>query len=160
MIPAYQAVNRFWDFYLARDSIAYWLGAKGEILTYERMDELCRWNPEYFKRYDKDTLAKLKAWSYGKIGFDCSGLVCACFGISGLSSWTLREHMSRVTSVPECKAGSILWKKGHVALDLGYGICGQAYAEGHSIELGQNTCFGFELGGEYDGADYSMMPNW
>ena len=160
MIPAYQAIDRFWDLYLGRDDIAYWLGAKGDLLTYEKMDELVSWNAEYFSRYDKETLAKLKAWSYGKIGYDCSGLVCACFGVQGLSSWALREHMSKVTSVYECKAGSILWKKGHVGLDLGYGIVGQVYAEGHSIELGHNSVYGFELGGEYDGADYSMMANW
>ena len=40
MIPAYEAVQRFYDFYFARDTIAYWMGAKGEILTYERMREL------------------------------------------------------------------------------------------------------------------------
>lgn len=160
MMPAYEAVQRFYDFYFARDTIAYWMGAKGEILTYERMDELVSWNPEYFARYDAETLARLKAWSVGKIGFDCSGLVCACFKIQGLSSWTLREHMKYVTGVKDCKAGSILWKPGHVGLDLGFGACGQIGREGETVRIDDNGVIGFELGGEYENADYSMMYNF
>lgn len=158
MRPAYEAVQRFYDLYFGRDQIAYWLGAKGDLLTYERMRELVSWNPDYFLRYTPDRLEELMAWSAGKIGYDCSGLMCACFQTPyQMSSWTLREHMSAVYSVKECKAGSILWKPGHVELDLGFGATGGIRSEGKTIEINDNGCAGFELGGEYEDADYSMM---
>ena len=104
MTPAYVAVERFYDLYFGRDKIAYWMGAKGELLTRKRMQELVDAYPDYFKKYDDDRLEELMRWSEGKIGYDCSGLVCACYGIAGYSSWTLREMMVRTTSVKECKA--------------------------------------------------------
>ena len=158
MMPAYEAVQRFYDLYFGRDKIAYWLGAKGDLLTYAKMRELVAANPDYFSRYDKDTLERLMAWSANKIGYDCSGLVCACFGTPyEMSSWTLREHMSAVYPVKECKAGSILWKPGHVEIDLGFGATGGIRSEGKTIEINDNGTAGFEIGGEYEGADYSMM---
>ncbi len=33
MYPAYEIVQRFYDWYFQRDNIAYWMGAKGEVLT-------------------------------------------------------------------------------------------------------------------------------
>lgn len=160
MNPAYTAVQKFYDLYFGRDSIAYWLGAKGEILTYQRMQELVSWNPQYFSKYTPDQLEALMRWSEGKIGFDCSGLVCACYGIAGYSSWTLREMMVRTSSVKECKASSVLWKPGHVELDLGFGATGGIRSEGKTIEINDNGCAGFELGGELPGFDYSMMYNF
>lgn len=160
MIPAYMAIQKFYDLYFAREKIAYWMGAKGELLTRQRLDELCNAYPDYFSRYTPERLEELKRWSENKIGFDCSGLVCACFGITGLSSWTLRENMSVVTSVKDCKAGSILWKPGHVEIDLGYGATGGIRSEGHTIEINDNGTAGFEIGGEYKYSDYSMMYNF
>lgn len=158
MTPAYEAVQRFYDFYFARDTIAYWMGAKGEILTYERMRELVAAYPDYFSRYSSDQLESLMWWSAGKMGFDCSGLMCACFRTPyEMSSWTLREHMAVTHPVKECKAGSILWKPGHVEVDLGFGATGGIRSEGKTIEINDNGVGGFELGGEYDDADYSMM---
>lgn len=158
MRPAYEAVQKFYDLYFGRDKIAYWMGAKGEILTYERMRELVAAYPDYFSRYSEDQIESLMWWSAGKIGFDCSGLVCACFGTPyEMSSWTLREHMSAVYPVKECKAGSILWKPRHVEIDLGFGATGGIRSEGKTIEINDNGCAGFEIGGEYEDADYSMM---
>lgn len=162
MRPAYEAVQRFYDFYFARDGIAYWMGAKGELLTRDRMLELISWNPEYFyNKYTPERLEELMRWSEGKIGFDCSGLMCACFQTPyQMSSWTLREHMSKVSPVKECKGGSILWKPGHVEIDLSFGATGGIRSEGKTIEINDNGVGGFELGGEYEDADYSMMYSY
>lgn len=159
MRPAYEAVQKFYDLYFGRDRIAYWMGAKGDVLTYDKMWELVNANPEYFwNKYSEDQIEALMRWSEGKIGYDCSGLVCTCFGTPYMmSSWTLREHMSAVYPVKSCKAGSILWKPGHVEIDLGFGATGGIRSEGKTIEINDNGCAGFEIGGEYEGADYSMM---
>ena len=159
--PAYEAIQKFYDLYFGRDKIAYWMGAKGEILTRKRMQELVDAYWDYFKKYDPDRLEELMRWSEGKIGFDCSGLVCACFGTPyEMSSWTLREHMVRTVGVKECKAGSILWFPGHVEIDLGFGATGGIRSEGKTIEINDNGVGGFQLGGELEGIDYSMMYNF
>lgn len=160
MTPAYTAVQKFYDLYFGRDSIAYWLGAKGEILTMQHMRDLVNWNPEYWSAWSEDQIEALMRWSEGKIGYDCSGLVCACYGISGLSSWALRDAMVRTSSVKECKAGSVLWKPGHVEIDLGFGASGGIRSPGNSIVINDNGTAGFELGGELPNVDYSMMYNF
>lgn len=162
MTPAYVAVERFYDLYFGRDRIAYWMGAKGDLLTRARMWELVNAYSDYFwNKYDEKRLAELMDWSEGKIGYDCSGLICACFGTPyQMSSWTLREHMVRTTSVKDCKAGSILWFPGHVELDLSFGASGGIRSEGKTIEINDNGTAGFQLGGELEGYDYSMMYNF
>lgn len=161
MIPAYVAVERFYDLYFGRDMIAYWMGAKGELLTRKRMQELVDAYPDYFKKYDDDRLEELMRWSEGKIGYDCSGLVCAAFGTPyQMSSWTLREKMVKTSGVKDCKAGSILWFPGHVEIDLGWGATGGIRSEGKTIEINDNGAAGFKLGGELEGYDYSMMYNF
>lgn len=158
MTPAYVAVERFYDLYFGRDKIAYWMGAKGEILTRRRMQELVDEYPDYFDKYEPDRLEELMRWSEGKIGYDCSGLVCAAYGTPyEMSSWTLREKMVRVSGVKDCKAGSILWKEGHVEIDLGFGATGGIRSEGKTIEINDNGVGGFLIGGELEGYDYSMM---
>lgn len=160
--PAYEAIQRFYDLYFGRDKIAYWMGAKGVLLTRARMWELVNAYSDYFrKKYDDKRLKELMEWSEGKTGFDCSGLICACFGTPyQMSSWTLREHMARTTGVKECKAGSILWFPGHAELDLGFGASGGIRSEGKTIEINDNGTAGFQLGGELEGYDYSMMYNF
>ena len=162
MRPAYEAIQRFYDLYFGRDKIAYWMGAKGCLLTYPKMRELVAATPDYFqKKYTPERLEELMAWSAGKIGYDCSGLICACFGLPyEMSSWTLREHMVKIFGVKECKAGSILWFPGHVELDLGFGASGGIRSEGKTIEINDNGTAGFQLGGELEGYDYSMMYNF
>lgn len=148
-------------FYLYnRDLIAYFMGAKGEILTPERMDELISWNPEYFARYDEWQLNDIKEFSNGKTGFDCSGLVSACIGQPGQSSWELWAQTTNRTSVRECKAGSFLWRPGHIGIDIGYGWCVDIAREGEGVRLVPNDQVNFEAGGEWIGADYSMMDNY
>lgn len=161
MAPAYQIVQKFYDWYFQRDNIAYWMGAKGEILTRQRMEDLVRWNPEYFSKYTQQQLEKLMKWSEGKIGFDCSGLVSKCVGVQGWSSWTLWDHCVNSTSVKQCKAGSLLWKPGHIGIDLGFGAAGHIGVEGETIRIDDNGKAGlFQYGGEWENADYSMMYNF
>lgn len=160
MFPAYDIVKTALNWYQERDSVAYWMGAKGEVLTNKRMDELVKWNPEYFKKYTPERLAELKKWSLGKVGFDCSGLVSVCAGLKGLSSWTLWDRTVNRTSVRECKAGSFLWRPGHIGIDIGYGYFIDIAAEGQTVRLLPNSKGTFTNGGEYNGADYSMMSNF
>lgn len=163
MFPAYQIVQKAFDIYFNRDSIAYWMGAKGEVLTYERMDELIKWNQAYFdSHYSAAELERLKNWSVGKIGYDCSGLISHCVGVQGWSSWTLWEHCINTCGIKESKAGSILWRPGHIGLDLGFGACMHIGKEGQTIRIDDNISPvpAFTTAGQWEYADYSMMFNY
>lgn len=160
MFPAYDIVKNALNWYMERDNVAYFMGAKGEVLTDARMDELIRWYPDHFAQYDADKIKKIKQFSRGKIGFDCSGLVSKCVGLSGLSSWTLWDKTTNRTTVKNCKAGSLLWRPGHIGIDIGYGYCIDIPIEGQTIRIIKNTSSSFTNGGEFIGADYSMMSNY
>lgn len=137
--------------------MAYFMGSKGEILTDQRMDDLIKWYPDHFSQYSAEQLKKIKNYSRGKIGFDCSGLVSKCVGLTGLSSWTLWDKTKNRTSVKECKAGSLLWRPGHIGVDIGLGFCIDIPIEGQTIRIQRNAESSFQYGGEFVDADYSMM---
>lgn len=160
MYPAYEIVQRAYDWYFQRDNIAYWMGAKGEVLTRSRMEDLVRWNPEYFAKYTPAQLEKLMQWSEGKTGFDCSGLVSKCVGVQGWSSWTLWEHCKEKVGVKECKGGSLLWRPGHIGIDLSFGAVLHIGVEGETIRIDDNGSKGFQFGGQWENADYSMMYSY
>lgn len=160
MFPAYDIVKRALNWYQNREDVAYWMGAKGETLTMRRMQELVSAYSDYFSKYTPERLAELMAWSKGKIGFDCSGLVSVCAGLKGLSSWTLWDKTVNRTTVRNCKAGSFLWRPGHIGIDIGYGYFIDIAAEGQTVRLLPNSKGTFTNGGEYTGADYSMMSNF
>lgn len=157
---ASQAVQTFYDLYNERENIAYWFGAKGQVLTYDLMRRLVAEEPEHFRRYSPQELERLMAWSSGKWGFDCSGLIGYCFGLEGWSSWGLWDYCDNKGPVKQALAGSILWKPGHVGLDVGFGEVGQICREGETIRLDDNGTQGFEAGGRIRGVDYANMYNF
>lgn len=160
MFPASEIVKKAIFYLYNRDLIAYFMGAKGEILTMERMSELISWFPDYFSRYEDWEIRDIMKFSVGKTGFDCSGLVSACVGAPGQSSWDLWDQTTNRTSVKDCKAGSFLYRPGHIGIDIGYGYCVDIAKEGEGVRLIPNDQAGFEAGGEYIYADYSMMQNY
>lgn len=73
----------------------------------------------------------------GKQCFDCSGLICWFAGFRGehkYSSWDVAS-MKKNKSASEGPAGSVLWKSGHVALDIGYGFCVEIGLWNDTIQL-------------------------
>lgn len=90
----------------------YWYGGKGEIATKALADRLRKENPgvwteNYYNTALKDIDGKTRVC-------DCSGLVCASYGIGTLGSWAIREKYKVWNGKPV--PGLIAWKPGHVAI--------------------------------------------
>lgn len=101
----------------------YWYGGKRQIATKRLADTLRAQNPgtwteDYYNRALKDIDGKTRVC-------DCSGLVCACYGIPDIGSYQIREKYPVWNGKP--KPGMIAWKKGHVAIIKDY--------DGHIIEM-------------------------
>lgn len=153
-------LKRAFELYTQRDSITYFMGAKMQVLTDELMDELIKsyWDA-HFKRYTEAELKKIKDYSRGFIGTDCSGFVGECVRDKWLYSGALWERCINKTTVKDCKAGSILYRVGHVGLDIGYGYQMDIPIEMQTIRITKNTLPGFTGGGEWKYCDYSRSTN-
>ena len=143
--PQGKALMRTWDqvikdalyYHLHKDDYAYFYGAKGEKLTDSVMDYLIAAEPEYWKRYDEATMKKIRKYSKNKIGFDCSGFIARVTGCNAWSGSIWQRCTHKSTDMYSGPAASILWKEGHVALDIGYGYFLHFPSELHSCELGR-----------------------
>lgn len=146
--------------YEDRENIAYFYGAKGQVLTDALMDELIKqYQSAHFYKYDKYQLEEIKDFSWGKIGYDCSGFVGACVGAPWDYSGKLWQRCTNITNIREAVAGSLLYKPGHIGIDIGYGYALHIPDELHTIELVKNTRPGFISGGQWEKADYSLANN-
>ena len=69
-------LKKAYELFSRRDDIAYFMGAKVEVLTDALMDDLIKqyWDV-HFQRYSQAELTRIKDWSRGKLGMDCSGFV-------------------------------------------------------------------------------------
>lgn len=123
--------------YANRDKYAYLYGANGEVGSDDLVDRL--WNL-YAGHFATSVIAKgytkqqLKDHVRGKICLDCSSFICldtqndttdiTKLGVTtDYNSDGLRTLFAVTRTPKEGTAGSVLWKRGHVALDVGYGMC-------------------------------------
>lgn len=146
--------------YYERDKYAYFYDAKGIILTDSAMDYLISIHPEHFGKYTQAQLKQIKDYSRGKIGYDCTGFIYAVTqGRVGGSADSIYEHATKKwDNAYDNWAGTMLHKKGHAALDLGYGFFLHFPNEGRSCELGWSRDYNWEnactlAGIDYKGAD-------
>ena len=156
MEGSYMILRRAFKLYCNRGNIAYFYGAKGQVLTDAAMDALIKCEPKYFSQYSEAQLKKIKDFSRGKIGYDCSGFVGACVGVMEWSGG-LWSHCVNKSTVSQGKAGCILYRKGHVGLDIGYGYAMDCPKEGRTLEIFKNSPSDrrFTGAGEYYLFDYS-----
>lgn len=117
------------------DQYAYFYGAKGQKLTDSVMEALWQAEPEYFKRYDEKQKKAIFKYSRNKIGYDCSGFIGKITGCNTYSGAIWSRCSKKSKNLYLGPAGSILWKPGHVALDIGLGFGIEMGAEGHSVEM-------------------------
>ena len=103
-----------------KDRYAYFYGAKGEKLTVDVMEALWNSSPDYFKKFTKEQKDAFFSYSLGKVGYDCSGFIGKITGCNTYSGaiWSRCDYK---TTPALCVGGSILWKPGHVGLDIGIG---------------------------------------
>lgn len=133
----FDAVKVALDIMNHRDKYAYFFGAKGEILTDEVMERLWRQYPEHFSRYTAAEKKKIFDYSRGKIGLDCSGFAGLCVDDMVYSGALIDHCPVKARTIADGVAGSVVWKQGHVGLDIGYGFYLHFPGEMRTCELGR-----------------------
>lgn len=136
---------------------AYLYGTDGQTGTDELVDKQVRAFPDHFKGMN---IRSLKDYVRGKICYDCSGFVHTLFGAPDMCSGDLISSCARTTTnLAEGVVSSVLWKRGHVGVDISGGCFVHFPAEFHSIEIGVISEYNWEKSGElqkwcdYTGAD-------
>lgn len=149
-------IKRALYMYVHRSDYAYFYGAKGEVLTENAMDFLIRAYPNHFKQFTPTQLKQIKNYSIGKIGYDCSGFITAASGgaIQGNSAMQIGSCEHVTDNLASGPAGSLLWKPGHIGLDIGYGYFLHMPREGESIILGKISEYVWEKTGQHININY------
>lgn len=133
----YDAIKKALEILEYKENYAYFFGAKGQVMTDEVMEYLWEAYPNHFSKFTASDKKRIFNYTRGKIGFDCSGFVGHCVG-DMVYSGALIEHCDHIApSLAEGVAGSILYKPGHVGLDIGYGFFLHFPGEGRTCELGR-----------------------
>ena len=140
-----------------KNEYAYLYGCDGETGSDSLVDRQVATYPDHFKGMDTQ---ELKDYVRGKKCYDCSGAVHTWFGAIDQNSTALIGACKNVTTdLASGTAGNILWKKGHVGLDIGYGYFVHFPAEFHTIEIAKISEYDWQKSGQltayckYEGAD-------
>ena len=133
---------------------AYFYGAKGERLDRAAMDRLYNAYPGRYSGWTSEDKERLFAYCEGKIGYDCSGFVGVLTGDMSYSGGQIGHCLITTTPLGGV-AGSILYKNGHVGIDIGYGYFLHMPAEFKSIEIGKISEYDWEKSGEHQSVDYT-----
>lgn len=123
------AISRAFQFYHRRNNLVYLYGAKGFTATPEKIEELFRKYPEHYNKYSPTEKNEIIKNSVGKVAFDCSGFVCACFNwLPQTYSTALYEQASKeYPNYTESRAGCMLYtthhsRGRHIGIDCGSGL--------------------------------------
>lgn len=132
-----EIIKKALEMFLHSDTYAYFYGAKGQVLTDNLMEYLWNTEPEYFKKYTDADKKRIFAYSRGKIGYDCSGFIGYLFGDMTWSAGIWEHCYDKTDNVYEGVAGSVVYKPGHIGVDIGYGYYLHMPSEMHSVCLGR-----------------------
>lgn len=142
--------------YVHRDQYAYLYGTDGETGSDALVEKMVAAYPSHFSGVD---ISALKDDVRGKTCFDCSGWLHTLFGAPDCSSSGCINDCSYTTNdLVSGVAGSVLWKQGHVGLDIGYGFCLDIPTEFATIRLQKISEYNWTKSGrwekycDYDGA--------
>lgn len=143
------------------DKYAYFYGAKGAELTDYVMNYLWNSEPVYFSRYNEQQKKEIFDYSRGKIGFDCSGFVGKCVDDMTWSRGIWDHCYDKKVDVFQGVAGSIVYRTGHIGIDIGYGFYLNMGRELHSVELGRfkEHIISWEGCGKHYNIDYTGANN-
>ena len=169
-------INRALWLYTQRAGITYNLECAGEVAGRDkRVEDLWKYyyqQPEWNRAIGASVPGwyegmpvndAWKAWlgvNNGKMCFDCSGYIDWCMGYEGVHKYSSNSfgNMKKNPSLAEGVAGSVLWRQGHVGLDIGYGASLSIGSYGGTINLrmiGDEPWTSSHLitGMDYEGAD-------
>lgn len=156
MISFYQVIKNAYEFIGNRDLIAYLYGGDGRICTDAYFDA---WLKKYPNRIAPSEVDRIRAYTVGKYVYDCSQLVVSCFQCPDMSSAGLIKRCNPIfEDLSKCPEASILYKKGHVGLDIGCGYSLDIPTEGQTVRVRKISEGGWTQAGmltmycNYDGA--------
>lgn len=148
------AMRMFYESY----KYAYFYGAKGQILTDETMNALISAEPTYFAKYTTQQLEEIKAYSRGKIGYDCSGFVSAVVGVENYSTGHYHAGAEKTTPLLGTEGNGLYTTFGgkgrHVGIDIGYGFFLHMPSEMHTVTLGRIADYNWEHSFHFANVDY------
>ena len=137
---------------------AYFYGAKGQVLTDETMNALISAEPTYFAKYTTQQLEEIKAYSRGKIGYDCSGFVSAVVGVENYSTGHYHAGAEKTTPLLGTEGNGLYTTFGgkgrHVGIDIGYGFFLHMPSEMHTVTLGRIADYNWEHSFHFANVDY------
>ena len=144
--------------YVHRDEIAYLYGTDGQIGSDELVDRQVATYPSHFAGRD---IQAIKAHVRGKRCYDCSGWIRILFDAPDMSSSGIIGDCSFTTSdLVAGVAGSVLWKPGHIGLDVGYGYCLDIPTELNTIRLQKISEYNWTTSGQWEKyCDYEGANN-
>lgn len=151
-----EVVKRALYIYVHRDEYTYCLGASGEKVT----DSIVKNNYEYYRSQNYPGITMpYSEWvkvNAGKRAMDCSGFLDYITGKNGhvWSSWSFGD-MPKNKSLVDGVAGSALWKKGHVGIDIGYGYFLHFPNFNRTCEIGKISEYNWESSHLITGVDYT-----
>lgn len=159
MPESYMLLRAAFKLYVHRWRYVYFYGAKGELLTEPVMNQLIEAYPGFYSKYSPDEIAEIKNVSRGRIGVDCSGFITLISGLYGNSS-QLWEKCVNKTTPKEGKAGAMLYRPGHVAIDIGYGYEMEIGTPKSTFEINKISDRDFISSGELPGYNYERAVNF
>lgn len=155
MVDANDVVRKALEFLVNPNQYGYCLGAQGERL--EELGEKIRY---YYKMSTYEYAMKYH-YNMDTIMFDCSGLVNYCVGLS--RNYTSKDYglptRGLSTDLKGGRAGSVLWKKGHVGIDVGHGLVVEIKNEGSRPSISRISDRDFTHTVELPCVDYTYVNN-
>ena len=162
MLSFYKVIENAYKFLENRDLIAYLYGGDGRICTEEYFEQ---WLKKYPNRIAPADLDRIRDFTIGKRVYDCSQLVITCFQCPDMTSAGLIKRCNPVTlDLSMGPEASVLYKKGHVGLDIGCGYAIDIPTEGQTVRVRRVNEGGWTQSGQltiycnYNGAR-AMDPN-
>lgn len=117
-------VNELIEFCKSKIATPYVYGAKGEVLTEQRLQVLVSQNPSvYTSQYIKKARRFL-----GQHCTDCSGLISWYTGVirGSYNFYDTATERIPIGALDESMIGWALWKPGHIGIYIGNGYCVEA----------------------------------
>lgn len=124
--PAHEIAKQALKYYVHRNEYAYLYGTDGQIGSDALVDKMVARHINHFSKYNEQQIHDLKDYVRGKICFDCSGFIHTLFGAKDMNSFGIISSCTRVYKLPEevteSPEATVLWKPGHVGVDVGHGF--------------------------------------
>lgn len=155
MTDVNECLKRAFSVLCTPNAYGYALGAQGE-----RLKDLSA-KIQYYYKMTITEYARTYGYNPNTIMFDCSGFVNYCFGKS--RDWSSRTYYDMAktcnTKLNEGVAGSVLWKNGHVGIDIGHGYVLEFKNEGCHPSVSEISERDFLVTIKLEGYDYSNVNN-